>query len=293
MENKETFSKKEIENIYRMKNEIEDLIKTKELFEYYIVSSPTATDKFTKHSYRSHPSFVIAGGVFASIFHKEEINDIDVFILGEHHIIHSEDWITPNYDAFSTLIRYKEGRWNVQFRLDEDDNYHNPHVFGTATHKESGIQYIMTDHLTRQDLLKDFDFVHCTVSYHEGKLNINRGAYDAIANKHLVPQNRKKKIKQWRQDKFIGRGWSDHTNPDYKLITIFDKAIERAMAQKSAEIRKEYEWPVYPQSTSSTITGAELDEKAWKELFEKDKEKWKMKTESALANYWTDILQEE
>lgn len=213
MENKETFSNKEIENIYRMKNEIEDLIKTKELFEYYIVSTPTATDKFTKHSYRNHPSFVIAGGVFASIFHKEKINDIDVFILGEHHIISSEDWITPNYDAFSTLIRYKEGLWNVKFRLNEEDKYHNPHVFGTATHKESGIQYVMTDHLTRQDLLKDFDFVHCTVSYHEGKLNINRGAYDAIANKHLVPQNRKKKIKQWRQDKFIRRGWWDDNNP--------------------------------------------------------------------------------
>lgn len=213
MENKETFSKKEIENIYRMKNEIEDLIKNKELFEYYIVSSPTATDKFTKHTYKNHPSFVIAGGVFASIFHKEKIFDIDVFILGERHIISSEDWITPNSDHFSSLIRYKEGRWNVKFRLDEDDKYHNPHVFGTATHKESGVQYIMTDHLTRQDLLKDFDFVHCTVSYHEGKLNINRGAYDAIANKHLVPQNRKKKIKQWRMEKFLSRGWWDENNP--------------------------------------------------------------------------------
>lgn len=214
MENKETFSKSEIEHIYRMKNEIEDLIKNKELFNYYVVSEPTATDKFTKHSYnKNHPAFVIAGGVFASIFHKEKINDIDVFILGERFILSSEEWITPNYDAFSSLIRYKEGKWYVQFRLDEDDNYYNSHVFGTATHKESGVQYIMTDHQTRQDLLKDFDFLHCTVSYHEGKLNINRGAYDAIANKHLVPQNRKKKIKQWRQDKFIGRGWWDDNNP--------------------------------------------------------------------------------
>lgn len=227
MENKETFSKKEIENIYRMKNEIEDLIKTKELFEYYIVSTPTATDKLTKHFYnKDHVSFVIAGGVFASIFHKEKINDIDMFILGERHIINSEEWITPNYDAFSTLIRYKTGRWNVQFHLDEDDNYHNPHVFGTATHKESGIQYIMTDHLTRQDLLKDFDFLHCTVSYHEGKLNINRGAYDAIANKHLVPQNRKKKIKQWRQDKFLSRGWWDENNP---LVNQHGRTIKDIM----------------------------------------------------------------
>lgn len=232
MENKETFSKKEIENIYRMKNEIEDLIKTKELFNYYIISMPSATEKLTKHSYtKNHVSFVIAGGVFASIFHKEKINDIDVFILGERHIINSEDWITPNYDAFSTLIRYKEGRWNVKFHLDEGDDYHNPHVYGTATHKESSIQYIMTDHLTRQDLLKDFDFVHCTVSYHEGKLNINRGAYDAIANRHLVPQNRKKKIKQWRRDKFRGRGWWDD---DYQVNTtgrtikdIMDEIIDK------------------------------------------------------------------
>ena len=263
MENKETFSKKEIENIYRMKNEIEDLIKTKELFEYYIVSSPTATDKFTKHSYRNHPSFVIAGGVFASIFHKEKINDIDVFILGERHIINSEEWITPNYDAFSTLIRYKDGRWNVQFRLDEDDNYHNPHVYGTATHKESGIQYIMTDHLTRQDLLKDFDFVHCTVSYHEGKLNINRGAYDAIANKHLVPQNRKKKIKQWRRDKFRGRGWWDDDNPVNQTGRTIKDIMDEILDKKGVDIFQD-------ALKHPAINPTNLGDDVWNDLLKQD-----------------------
>lgn len=264
MENKETFSKKEIENIYRMKNEIEDLIKTKELLEYYIVSTPTATDKFTKHSYnKNHPSFVIAGGVFASIFHKEKINDIDVFILGEHHIISSEDWITPNYDHFSSLIRYKDGRWNVQFHLDEGDNYHNPHVFGTATHKESGIQYIMTDHLTRQDLLKDFDFVHCTVSYHEGKLNINRGAYDAIANKHLVPQNRKKKIKQWRKDKFIGRGWWDDDNPVNTTVRTIKDIMDEILDKKGVDIFQD-------ALKHPAINPTNLDDDVWTDLLKQD-----------------------
>lgn len=261
MENKETFSKKEIENIYRMKNEIEDLIKTKELFEYYIVSSPTATDKFTKHSYRNHPFFVISGGVFASIFHKEKINDIDVFILGERHIISSEDWITPNSDHFASLFRYKEGRWNVQFHLDEDDNYHNPHVFGTASHKESGVQYIMTDHLTRQDLLKDFDFVHCTVSYHEGKLNINRGAYDAIANRHLVPQNRKKKIKQWRQDKFIGRGWWNDDNPVNKTGRTLKDIMEEVIDKKAVDIFED-------ALRHPAINSTNLDHDVWKRLMD-------------------------
>ena len=266
MENKETFSKKEIENIYRMKNEIEDLIKTKELFNYYIISMPTATEKLTKHSYtKNHVSFVIAGGVFASIFHKEKINDIDVFILGERHIINSEEWITPNYDAFSTLIRYKEGRWNVQFRLDEDDNYHNPHVYGTATHKESGIQYIMTDHLTRQDLLKDFDFVHCTVSYHEGKLNINRGAYDAIANKHLVPQNRKKKIKQWRQDKFIGRGWWDENNPVNTTGRTIKDIMDEVLDKKGVDIFEDALTHPHP-----VINPTNLGDDVWTDLLKQD-----------------------
>lgn len=273
MENKETFSKKEIENIYRMKNEIEDLIKTKELFEYYIVSSPTATDKFTKHTYKNHPSFVIAGGVFASIFHKEKIKDIDVFILGEHHIIHSEDWITPNYDAFSTLIRYKEGRWNVQFHLEEDDNYHNPHVFGTATHKESGIQYIMTDHLTRQDLLKDFDFVHCTVSYHEGKLNINRGAYDAIANRHLVPQNRKKKIKQWRKDKFRGRGWWDDDYPVNQTGRTIKDIMDEILDKKGVDIFQD------ALKHPPVINPTNLDHDVWKRL---------MDDSDRIQQVWTD-----
>jgi hypothetical protein len=263
MENKETFSKKEIENIYRMKNEIEDLIKTKELFEYYIVSTPTATDKFTKHSFRNHPSFVIAGGVFASIFHKEKINDIDVFILGEHHIISSENWITPNYDYFSSLFRYKEGRWNVQFHLDEDDNYHNPHVFGTATHKESGIQYIMTDHLKRQDLLKDFDFVHCTVSYHEGKLNINRGAYDAIANRHLVPQNRKMKIKQWRRDKFRGRGWWDDDNPVNTTSRTIKDIMDEILDKKGVDIFED-------ALKHPAINPTRLGDDVWNDLLQQD-----------------------
>lgn len=273
MENKETFSKKEIENIYRMKNEIEDLIKTKELFEYYIVSSPTATDKFTKHSYRNHPSFVIAGGVFASIFHKEKVNDIDVFILGEHHIIHSEDWITPNYDAFSTLIRYKEGRWNVKFHLDEGDDYHNPRVYGTATHKESSIQYIMTDHLTRQDLLKDFDFVHCTVSYHEGKLNINRGAYDAIANRHLVPQNRKKKIKQWRRDKFRGRGWWDDDNPVNTTSRTIKDIMDEVLDKKGVDIFQD------ALKHPPVINPTNIDHDVWKRL---------MDDSDRIQQVWTD-----
>jgi arabinogalactan endo-1,4-beta-galactosidase len=117
-------------------------------------------------------------------------------------------------------------------------------------------------------------------------LFISRETYDAIIKKQLICQNKKKKPKEWRLNKFLSRGWSDYTKSDDKIITIFDQAIERAMAQKSAEIRKEYEWP-------TTSMGAELDEKAWKELFEKDKEKWKMKKESALPDYWIDSLLQE
>lgn len=219
-------------------------------------------------------NIVIAGGVMASLISNEHVNDIDVFILNSKESL------------FNSLIRFKRGKWDVRYQLDEDENYYNPHIIATATNKESKVQYILTDFTNRQDILKDFDFLHCTCSYHNEQLFISRETYDAIVKKHLICQNKKKKPKKWRIDKFLGRGWSDHTNPDYKLISIFDKAIERSMAQKSAAMLEKYEWP-------TTSMGAEYNEKAWKELFEKDKEKWTMKKEPGLPNYQTDRLQEE
>lgn len=218
-------------------------------------------------------NIVIAGGVMASLISNEKVNDIDVFILNSKESL------------FNSLIRFKGGKWDIRYQLNEDENYYNPHVIATATNKESKVQYILTDFTSRQDMLRDFDFLHCTCSYHNDQLFISRETYDAIVKKHLICQNKKKKPKDWRLQKFLSRGWTDHTNPDYKLITIFDQAIERAMVQKSAEIYKKYEWP-------TTSMGAEYNEKAWKELFEKDKEKWKMKEESSLPDYWKNIVRE-
>jgi hypothetical protein len=148
---------------------------------------------------------VVAGGVIPSLLLKEQVNDIDVFILKK------------NISLFQRLVKYKHGKWIVRYFFDEDndnrqEDYKNPHVFATATNMDTKVQYILTDHADRKSLLSDFDFLHATASYHEGKLYINRETYDAIMKKHLIRQHKNKAPKIWRTDKFVLRGWKSETD---------------------------------------------------------------------------------
>lgn len=192
------FTDDEVGNILRMKEKIQDLIKMHGIFE--VVEITSEGEFFTQTMNVSANQLVIAGGIFTSLFHDEPIKDIDVFIL--------KPGMTPAITLFNRLIKYKEGNWNIKYRFNEEDDYYNPHVFGVADHVESKVQYILTDHTNRQDLLKDFDFIHSTVSYHEGKLHINRETYDAIANKKLIRQNLKKEPKKTRVMKFLNKGFA-------------------------------------------------------------------------------------
>lgn len=267
----QAFDRDETTHIANVKAKLESALSGAGVFDYkQLTVSDDGDHDATTH--KLHPDMqhdiVIAGGVMASLISNEKVNDIDVFILNSKESL------------FHSLFRFKRGKWDVRYQLDEDENYYNPHIIATATNKESNIQYILTDFTNRQDMLKDFDFLHCTCSYHNNKLFISRETYDAIIKKQLISQNKKKKPKDWRLQKFLSRGWSNHTKSDDKISTIFDQAIERAMTQKSAEILPD-------------ITRFKIDEDAWNKLFRQDKEKWKMKKESALPGYWTDRLQEE
>lgn len=192
------FTDEEVGNILRMKEKIQDLIKMHGIFE--TVDIDKEGEFVTKPLTGGANQLVIAGGVFTSLFHDEPIKDVDVFIL--------KPGINPEITLLNQVMRYKEGNWNIKYRFNEEDDYYNPHIFGVADHVESKVQYVLTDHTNRQDLLKDFDFLHSTVSYHEGKLHINRETYDAIANKKLISQNLKKEPKKTRVLKFLNKGFA-------------------------------------------------------------------------------------
>lgn len=178
---------------------------------------------------------VVAGGVIPSILLHELINDIDVFILKK------------NIELFHKLVAFKPGDWTLRYFFDENndsraDDYKNPHVFATATNKETKVQYILTDHVDRKSLLSDFDYLHCTASYHEGSLYINRETYDAIMNKTLVRQHKNKKPKVHRTNKFIERGWKSEEQAMYD--NTHTKSLKDILTEQLTNLRTPVTKPV-------------------------------------------------
>lgn len=158
---------------------------------------------------------VIAGGYFASAFREENFNDIDVFILNN------------NVNVYQALTDYptRTIKWKVRDK-DAGRYLQNPHIHGTATNTSTKVQYILTDYTSRKELLDSFDYLHATVSYVpvENKLYITRGAFDACRKKQLRP-NGNNVPKQWRQDKFMKRGWT-FVNTDDAKTGDYNQAIQ-------------------------------------------------------------------
>jgi len=174
---------------------------------------------------------VIAGGVFASLINDEAIKDIDVFILNKNVSVYAH--LTDN-PAIHDKFAIHDSRAGGYLQ--------NPHVHGVATNLDTKVQYILTDHKSRGELLADFDYKHCTVSYvpKEMKLYITRKAFDAIRKKELIV-NGDKEPKAWRMEKFIKRGWRtsviDHHNG---LLDSYQSLIQNSvndMMQRISEQR--------------------------------------------------------
>jgi hypothetical protein len=156
---------------------------------------------------------IVAGGAFTSLYHAESVNDIDVFILNS------------NKNLFHDLIFGKPGRWTVKHKsvdegdidtgtdYDQDEYPENPAVLATAKNNRNNIQYILTSHKSRQDLINDFDYLHCTPSYEPvtGKLYITPETWTAVSNKILIVNNKDNKSfklkKDYRSKKFFNRGF--------------------------------------------------------------------------------------
>lgn len=170
---------------------------------------------------------VIAGGFFASVFNNESIKDIDVFILNKNVSVYTH--LTDNSPIHEN--------WKIR---DTDAGHYldNPHIHGTATNLDTKVQYILTDHKSRGELLADFDYRHCTVSYvpMDNKLYITRSAFDAIRNKELI-ENGDNKPKYWREKKFKNRGWRTSAIDHHKgLDDGFDKIVKDALGDMMSRI---------------------------------------------------------
>lgn len=178
---------------------------------------------------------VIAGGFFASCMNGEEYKDIDVFILNKNVSVYAHLTDNPAIDD-KWLIRDKDAGTYLQ----------NPRIFGTATNIANKVQYILTDYTSREELINDFDYMHCKVSYvpKEGKLYISRGTYQAIRNKLLIDVPHKAQ-KPWRAEKFIKAGWTPshvHTTiKDYREIIndSFQQTIQQSVNDMITRINQQ------------------------------------------------------
>lgn len=197
------FSEGEIDNIKRTKGYIEEAI----------------PDWAKSNAY-----VVVAGGCFASHMQFEKVKDIDIFVLG-----HS--------DPEEQTRRHEAIRRKMIFSfldiVDKTQDYvrNNDAVKEVWTDSSRKIQFIYTNHKSRQELIADFDYVHCMTSYHLHKLYITRQIYDAIVRKELIVNN-PKNVQEWRRNKFLNRGYKEVGSKEHTLGDILAGALKK-VAQTS------------------------------------------------------------
>lgn len=249
-EEPKVFDREEITHIANVKAKLESALSGAGVFDFmtFRINIDTEFEAISQILPKDQrDKIVIAGGAIASLINNEQFNDIDVFILNSDDLL------------FHSLIHFKRGKWDVRYQQDEDEKYYNPNIIATATNMESKVQYILTKFNNRQDMLKDFDFLHCTSSYHNGQLFINRETYDAIIKKQLIRQNKKKKSKIWRIEKFKNRGWK--TEEDLMIENV--PTTSQTLAKKLEDILKG-NWPESGKTPRQMIVDDVKD--AWNDI---------------------------
>lgn len=176
-----------------------------QLFNYHknglVFHAKTQIEKQLPDWVKNNAYVVVAGGCFASSLQGENLKDIDIFVLGHSSPVEEKRMHdTIKQKMVSSYLHIKDN--TLDYVRDNDA------VSEVWTETKKKIQFIFTHHASRKDLIKDFDYVHCTTSYQLGKLYITRKIFDAIMNKELIVNNGKN-IQQWRKEKFLGRGYKD------------------------------------------------------------------------------------
>lgn len=142
---------------------------------------------------------VVAGGAFVSWFYNKTPKDIDVFVLND---VNTQRLVREQLE----LRGFKSK--DMEYMKQTNDGAKHVQEVWEGTFMGAVYQFIFTDCKTREELLADFDFKHCTVSYFRDKLYITRNAYDAIGDRLLIVHNDKVQV-EWRKEKFLRKGWTE------------------------------------------------------------------------------------
>lgn len=143
---------------------------------------------------------IVTGGISASLFHVEPVNDVDVYFT-----------LDDAKEQFLEMIQEPEVQSHiadVNPKYMVDTSVPGKLVTAHAVTFKNGIQ-VVTMHLS--NARDTFDFVHTMPFYHidSGKYYISPQQLDAIMHKKLVinPSPKAFPITEKRKQKFIERGW--------------------------------------------------------------------------------------
>jgi inosine/xanthosine triphosphate pyrophosphatase family protein len=143
---------------------------------------------------------VFAGGWFASELQGETPKDYDLFILED------DRWTTEN--SMTKIKASMTRRYPAVKKIENKYIEGNPFLKEVWEDPATKVQFIFTKHKTREELLKDFDYLHCTVSFHKENLFITRQSYLAAVNKKLIVNN-PERVAERRKKKFLERGYTE------------------------------------------------------------------------------------
>lgn len=187
----EKFSQSEIVDILHVKDELRQILNHK------FVTLPVNV-RWLVQNYG-----VVSGGASASLFHKEEPKDLDVYINNQHAL-----------DEFNKMLNLPEVLEHV---CDVNEKYGGHElvagklVTSHAVTFKNGIQ-IITMH--GADARNTFDYIHCMPYYgiETDQYFISHAQYKSIKEKVLVPNPHPKAFKpvDSRRMKFIQRGWKEY-----------------------------------------------------------------------------------
>jgi hypothetical protein len=168
--------------------------------------------------FKRYENIVFAGGAFTSHFQKEPMKDLDMFVLNnDEAIVKSLTGVTGHFKPGPDINESPIGYQN------------NPRILRVVTNTKSGIQLIITDYKTREELIDHFDFMHCRVSmvyertaagtnHFKNVMYISKNVFKYIKEKTLVPNPKASPApQQWRYDKFMKRGWKLSNPEDYPI----------------------------------------------------------------------------
>lgn len=180
---------------------------------------------------------VMSGGAFPDWFHNTRSGpkDIDIFVLTDPT---AKEKLRPYLGSngfqkkdLEYLKQTNPGATHVQEVWE-----------GNAISHDIKYQFIFTDYWSREELIREFDYKHCMVSYDVGKnqIYITRQIYDAISNKRLIVNN-DKRIAEWRRTKFLQRGYTEPTKEEERFVPWSRYSTNIAADAIKAKLMKELE----------------------------------------------------